>query len=152
MSENARTYPAFPIPAVGAIILDNDDVLLIQRGQAPAKGRWTIPGGVVEVGESPEEALVREIQEECHLEIIVQGIVEVINRIVQDEQGKIKYHYIILDYLAQCQSARSCHAFPLKPDSDVMNVCWVPLENLAQYDITEGLIEVINAAVKIKKG
>lgn len=150
MSDNARTYPAFPIPAVGAIILDEEHVLLIQRGQAPAKGKWTIPGGVVEPGESPEDALIREIREECHLEITIQSIVQIINRVMRDEQGKIKYHYIILDYLAHCQAGQSCHEFPAKPGSDVMNALWVPLKNIANYDVTEGLIDVINAAVELQ--
>ncbi len=151
MSGNTRTYPAFPIPAVGAIILGNDEVLLIQRGQAPARGKWTIPGGVVELGESPEEALIREIQEECHLDIHIQGIVEIFNRVVWDEQGNIMYHYIILDYLVHCGTVKACHEFPAAPDSDVMDLRWVPLKDITNYDVTEGLVDVINAAVELQK-
>lgn len=150
MSDNARTYPTFPIPAVGAVILDDDYVLLVQRGQAPAKGQWTIPGGVVELGESPEDALIREIQEECHLDIRIQGIIEVIDKVVRDEQGNIVYHYIILDYFAHCRSVRTSHELPAKPGSDVMNARWVALKEIRDYDISDGLVDVIHAAVTMQ--
>ena len=77
-----RTYPTFPIPSVGAVILKNDHILLIQRGQAPAKGKWTLPGGVVELGEAPEEALIREVKEECNLIITVVGVLDVVNKVL----------------------------------------------------------------------
>ena len=148
---NTRTYPTFPIPSVGAVILKDDHILLIQRGQAPAKGKWTLPGGVVELGESPEDALIREIKEECHLDIRVQKVVKVINRIIRDDQKNIIYHYIILDYLAHCQSEKSCQELPLQPGSDVMNVRWVPLKDIASYDVTDGLLEFIYDAVAMQK-
>ena len=150
MSGKTRTYPIFPIPAVGAIVLEEECVLLIQRGQAPSKGKWTLPGGVVELGESPENALIREIQEECNLDITIQGIVQVINKVFRDEQGKIIYHYVILDYLASCNAPMGCHDVPLHPRSDVMNVRWVPLEILQEYDLTEGVIDVIHAAMTMQ--
>jgi len=84
--EHTRVYPTFPIPAVGAVVLHDDTVLLIQRGQAPAKGKWTLPGGVIEVGESPEESLLREVEEECQVNIHIhvkhnpaQQLVEITN-------------------------------------------------------------------------
>ena len=76
MTTHSRTYPAFPIPAVGAVILAQEHILLIQRGQPPAIGQWTLPGGVVEVGESPEEAIIREVREECSVEISVLSLIE----------------------------------------------------------------------------
>ena len=152
MSENARTYPTYPIPAVGALILNAEHILLVQRGQAPAKGKWTLPGGVVELGESPEDALIREIKEECHLDITIQGIVKVINKIIRDDQENIMYHYVILDYLAHCQSEQSWHELSPQPGSDVMNVRWVPLKDIASsYDVTEGLLEVIHDAIVMQK-
>jgi mutator protein MutT len=151
MTKDTRIYPAFPIPAVGAIILNDGHVLLIQRGQAPAKGKWTLPGGVIEVGESPENALIREIQEECALDITIQGIVKVINKVFRDDQGKIMYHYVILDYLASCQSKNLCHELPIQARSDVINVRWVPVHDLSCYDTTEGLLDIIHAAIALQK-
>jgi ADP-ribose pyrophosphatase YjhB (NUDIX family) len=170
MTTHSRTYPAFPIPAVGAVILAQEHILLIQRGQPPALGQWTLPGGVVEVGESPEEAIIREVREECSVEISVLSVLEVINRIVRDDHHNIKYHYIIIDYLAHCQaSGSSAHEVPPKgkgadgfqrnPEevslpaiastsgADVMDVCWVPFQDLPQYDVTEGLLPVIRAGI-----
>ncbi len=149
MTRSTRTYPAYPLPAVGAIIVEDEHVLLIRRGNAPAKGKWTIPGGVVEVGETPENALVREIMEECHLDIQVADLVEVSNKIVRDEHGNVKYHYIILDYLARCHAMTPCHERPVHAGSDVSDVCWVPVHELMTYDLTEGLSGVINAAMAL---
>jgi ADP-ribose pyrophosphatase YjhB (NUDIX family) len=151
MSENARTYPKFPIPAVGAIILNGNHVLLIQRGQAPSKDKWTLPGGVVELGETPEEALIREIREECHLDIQLQGIAKVVNRVIKDENGQIKYHYLILDYLAYCQTEQLCSESSLQAGSDVKDARWIPLEEIVSYDVTEGLRDVIYDVVKRRK-
>lgn len=148
---HTRTYPKFPIPAVGAIVLQRDQVLLIQRGQAPSKGKWTLPGGVIEVGESPEEALVREIDEECQVKIRTQDIVEVISKVLYDNQGKIQYHYIILDYLACCQSDDECQVKPVQAGSDVMNARWVPVHELEHYDTTDGVIDVIHKAIALRE-
>jgi ADP-ribose pyrophosphatase YjhB (NUDIX family) len=146
MAADARTYPTFPIPAVGAIILDNDHVLLVQRGQAPAKGKWTLPGGVIEVGESPQDALIREIREECQLDVVIQPIVDIISKVIRDEQGKILYHYLILDYLATCPAGQSWKTMPPRPGSDVADVRWIPVKNLPEYPLTEGLAAVIAQA------
>lgn len=164
MTTQSRTYPAFPIPAVGAVILTQEHILLIQRGQPPALGQWTLPGGVVEVGESPEEAIIREVREECSLDITVLSVIEVINRVVHDAQHKIKYHYVIIDYLARCQA--SAHGAPSRdfqkkpeevslpdiastPGADVMDVRWVPFQDLPQYDVTEGLLPIVRAGIAI---
>jgi 8-oxo-dGTP diphosphatase len=151
MSANERTYPTFPIPAVGAVILNDHHVLLIQRGQAPAKGKWTLPGGVIELGESPEEALIREVEEECSLIITVVGIIDAVNRVIRDDHNVIKYHYVILDYLARCQPAESWHEASLQPGTDVMNVRWVPLPEVSRYDLTDGLLKIIHAGIAMEK-
>ncbi|GAK60950.1 NUDIX hydrolase [Candidatus Vecturithrix granuli] len=131
-------------------MLHRDQVLLIQRGQAPSKGKWTLPGGVIEVGESPEEALVREIKEECQVKICVQEIVEVVNRVLYDDQRKVLYHYVILDYLAYCQSDDDCQAKSVQAGSDVMNARWVSVHELEDYDTTDGVIDVIHKAIAFR--
>jgi 8-oxo-dGTP diphosphatase len=148
---NTRTYPTFPIPSVGAVILKDDHILLIQRGQAPAKGKWTLPGGVVELGESPEEALIREVQEECNLRITVIGVIDVVNKVIRDDHNAIKYHYVIIDYLVRCQTNEPLNQISLQPGTDVTDVRWIPLQELTQYDLTEGLLRIIRAGIAMQK-
>ncbi len=144
MAEQTRTYPAFPIPAVGAIALSEGRVLLIQRGQPPAQGKWTLPGGAIEVGESPEEALIREIREECQLDIRPTRVVEIVNKVIRDDEGKVLYHYLIIDYLVECRELE------IQPTSDAADARWVRLEELGNYDLTEGVADVIHKAVKMR--
>ena len=146
MAEQRRTYPAFPIPAVGAIALSEGRVLLIQRGKPPAQGQWTLPGGAIEVGESPEEALIREIQEECQLEIRPLRVAEIVNRVVRDDAGKVLYHYLIIDYLVTCRDSRPWRELAIAPTSDAADARWVRLDELEQYDLTEGVADVIRCA------
>jgi len=140
-----RLYPKLPVPAVGAIIFHGDNILLIQRGRMPNIGKWTLPGGVVELGESPLEALNREVLEECGIAIEVEEVVDVINRVIRDEAGRVQYHYVIIDYTASYKEGT------LKPDSDITDARWVPLEEVEQYDLTEGLVAVIEKAVMKRK-
>ena len=151
MSANGRTYPTFPIPSVGAVILKDDHILLTQRGQAPAKGKWTLPGGVVELGESPEEALIREVKEECSLSITVIGVIDVVNKVIRDDRYAIKYHYVIIDYLARCQTDESLSQASSQPGTDVTEVRWIPLQEGTQYDLTEGLLRIIRAGVAMQE-
>ena len=83
---------------MGAVILDGDRVLLVQRGQEPLKGEWSLPGGAVELGETLEEALVREVREETSLDVAVGPVVEVFDSIRRDARGRAEYHYVIIDY------------------------------------------------------
>lgn len=137
----------FPIPAVGAVIVNQDHVVLVQRGQPPAQGQWTLPGGVVELGESPAEAIRREVCEECHLKIAALDIIDVVNRVVRDEQQAIQYHYVIIDYLACCLEESVSPTAPLQPGTDVTDVQWVRFSDLARYDVTEGLLSIIQAGI-----
>jgi 8-oxo-dGTP diphosphatase len=93
-----RTFPDRPWLGVGGLIFKNDQVLLIKRGREPGIGLWSIPGGMVEVGETIEIALQREIQEETGLKVEVQDLVKIFERIIPDGEGRIQYHYVVLDY------------------------------------------------------
>lgn len=101
-----REYPDAPIAGVGAVIVAEDGhgvqrVLLIRRGQEPLKGEWSLPGGAVELGETLEEAVRREVLEETGLAVDPVGIVEAFDRISRDESGRVRYHYILVDFLCR---------------------------------------------------
>lgn len=135
------------------MIVEQQHVLLIQRGQPPSEGLWTVPGGVIELGESPEEAVIREVFEECAVEVRVLGILAVVNRIVRDDAGVVKYHYVILDYVARCCHLGPGQALPdviARAGTDVRAARWVPLEELSHYDVTEGLGAFIQAGIAMQ--
>lgn len=93
-----REFPLAPLIGVGAVIVHEGRVLLVQRGHEPMKGRWTIPGGLIDVGEALTEAVVRETREETGLEVEPIELVELLDRIHR-EDGRVRYHYVIADYL-----------------------------------------------------
>lgn len=126
-----REYPAAPIVAVGAVILDGDRILLIRRDREPARGRWTFPGGAVELGESLDEAVRREALEETGLQVAVGEVATVIDRVERDDDGGVRYHYVIVDYFA-CPLGGA-----LQPASDVSDARWVGLEELDGLEMTE---------------
>ena len=94
-----REFPIRPIVCVGAIIIKEDEVLLIKRGTAPSIGNWSIPGGGVELGESLEDACHREVQEETGLEIQIIEQCAVLDRIIKDSINRVQFHYVLIDYL-----------------------------------------------------
>jgi 8-oxo-dGTP diphosphatase len=124
-----RLYPTQPVVGVGAIILREDKILLEQRGNEPARGQWTIPGGVVEVGESLEAAALREIFEETGLNGEIVGLIDVVDQVHRDKEGKIEYHYVIIDYIVKATGEP-------KPASDAAALKWVPLSEVEGYDLT----------------
>ena len=141
-----REYPESPIVGVGGVIFDGDSVLLAKRGQEPAKGTWSLPGGAVELGEKVIDALKREIREEIGIEIQVGGLIRVLDRIIQDEERRIRYHYVIVDYWGWKTSGEP------KPGSDTSDICFVPLEEIQKKDIHREVQETILMAAKLREG
>ena len=132
-----RRYPDGPVVAVGGIVVKDGRVLLIRRGKEPSYGLWSIPGGAVNLGEELREATRREVREECGIEIDVTGMIEVLDRVVPDSDGRIQYHYVLIDYLARWASGDPA------PSSDVLEVRWVAPDDLSQYEMTRGTADVI---------
>jgi ADP-ribose pyrophosphatase YjhB (NUDIX family) len=138
-----RKYPDRPIVAVGAVILDGDRVLLVRRGQEPLKGEWSLPGGVVELGETLEAALTREVREETSLDVVVGPVVEVLDSIRRDAGGRAEYHYIIVDYACRVRGGTSIAA---SRGTDAADVRWVAVADLEHYGVTTTAIAVIRKA------
>ena len=132
-----RTYPQAPVCAVGAIVFRGDAVLLIQRGKPPAQGKWSIPGGAVRLGETLEDAVIRELREEVKLEVRPVGVGKVIDRIYTDSEGKIAYHYVIIDYVCEAGTGQP------QAGSDASDAGFFEVEKLDGMDMTEGTAEVI---------
>jgi 8-oxo-dGTP diphosphatase len=130
---------ASPAVGVGAVIVHEGRVVLIQRGKEPLKGRWVIPGGTVELGESLQEAVVREVQEETGLVVQPGEVVLVFDRILKVE-GEIRYHYVIVDY--RCAYVKGT----LRAGSDAMAAAWVLPEDLRAYDVPEQALRLIEQA------
>ena len=126
-----RRYPKRPVVGVGAVIIDRYRILLEKRKNEPSKGKWSVPGGLVELGESVEEAVVREVQEETGLEVDEPRLVDVVNYVSLGEKGAVIYHYVILDYLVAVRSGK------VKAASDADALRWVPFNEVEEYDLTE---------------
>ena len=139
-----REYPAQPIVGVGGVVVHRDRVLLVLRAREPLKGRWSIPGGMVELGEDLESAVARELKEETGLRVEPLKVVEVFDRI-QRTGRRVRFHFVIVDYLCRLKGGR------IKPDSDVLDACWVAPGDLSRYDLTEKAREVISQAFRLAR-
>ena len=126
-----RLYPEAPIVGIGAVIVKDNKVLLIKRAGEPGRGLWSIPGGLVELGEKIKDAVRREVKEETGLEVKVNEIADVTEIITRDEEGKVKYHFVIVDFFAEPLKGE------LKPSSDALEAKWVEFEDLRKYHLTE---------------
>jgi 8-oxo-dGTP diphosphatase len=142
----SREYPDRPFVGVGAVVLDGDRVLLVRRGGQPSSGKWSLPGGLVEVGETTHHATEREVMEECGIRIRLAGIAGVLDRVVRDADGRVRYHYVLVDYLAYPEDGTLCAG------SDAADARWVPVADVAGYDVTDGLVEMIERALALSRG
>lgn len=127
-----------PIVGVGAIVVDGDRVLLVKRKNPPLQGRWSLPGGRVELGETLVEAVRREIREECCLDVSVGPLVEVVDRIHRDQAGTVEHHFVLADYLCHARAPETAAA-----DSDAADLRWARQEELHDLGVADPTIEVI---------
>jgi len=139
LSANGRRYPARPVLGVGALILEEGRVLLVERGREPLAGYWSLPGGAVETGERLEDALVREVWEETGLHVRVDSIATVFERIMPDGAGACEYHYVLVDFYCTVTGGER------RAGDDSAQVEWFPVGSLATLRMTEGTREVIEA-------
>ena len=127
-SQSDRLYPARPLAGVGAVVWNNGRVLLERRGQPPAQDSWTLPGGLIEVGETVEEALAREVREECGIEIRLGPILGLFQPILRGADGRVRYHFVVIDFLAFYMDGS------LRQGDDAAEVRWVAPRNLTNMD------------------
>lgn len=136
--------PGHPQVGVGGVVVADGRVLLIRRGKAPLLGRWSIPGGTVESGETLEQALVREMAEETGLDVVPVQLLTVFDRI--DREGdRVVFHYVIVDYLCRCLSAPAT----ARAGSDALEVRWVGAEALEPLNLTTKALEVVREAFRL---
>lgn len=145
-SRISREYPDHPRVGVGTVVLDGDRVLLVKRGRPPALGKWSVPGGLVDLGETTAEAARREVREECGIGVRLVGIAGVVDRVIRDDSGRVRYHYVLVDYAAHPEGGA------LQAGDDAAEVRWVPVAEVARYDATDGLIDMIDRAAAISRG
>ncbi len=140
MSWKKREYPDRPYVGVGVIVFRDQEVLLVKRNKEPNKDQWSIPGGRQIIGETAEEAGQRELLEETGVKVDQLLLVDVVDAIIPDIEGKIKYHYTLVDYMGQWQSGES------RPGDDAKEVSWVHLNELSSYSLLEKTMNIIQKA------
>lgn len=136
-----RRYPPRPVVGVGGVIIDDGRVVLIRRKYEPLAGQWSLPGGTLELGESLEAGVAREMREETGLEVEVGAVVDVFDRILLDAERRVQYHFVLVDYL--CRPVGGV----LQAGSDVDDAVWVRPEALTEYHITPKATSVIVRAL-----
>jgi len=137
-----RKYPKNALVGVGGVVIDRDRALLIRRGHEPLKGEWSIPGGMLELGEELAAGVRRELKEETGLDVEPLECILVFDRILRKGE-RVKYHYVIVDYLCRKKRGR------LRPDSDVIDARWVRRNDLPQYHLTDLATKVILRAFEM---
>jgi ADP-ribose pyrophosphatase YjhB (NUDIX family) len=144
---SSREYPERPVVGIGGVIIDQGRALLIRRGSEPLRGEWSIPGGTLELGETLEEGVARELLEETGIKVRVIDLIEVFDRIYGDDgtiaartEKKPRFHYVIVDYLCERISGEP------RAGSDVTSVAFAREEELGKYHLTETATRILEKA------
>ncbi|HVI09202.1 MAG TPA: NUDIX hydrolase [Candidatus Binatia bacterium] len=132
-----REFPQVPLVGVGAVIIEGDRVLLVKRAHPPLEAQWSIPGGVLEVGELVREAAVREAREETGLTVEPVELLGVYDRVLRNAEQRVQYHYVLIDFLCRRLAGE------LSAASDAADVCWFTRDELPELNLAEDTLEVI---------
>lgn len=138
-----RDYPKKPMIGVGVVVLKGDYVLLIKRGKPPRVGEWSLPGGLQEIGETVREAACREVKEETNVDIVLGDILDAIDVIRPDDDGRIKTHYTLVDFMAVWQSGE-----PIGGD-DAMHAEFIPVADIDSMGMWDETVRIIKQAVAL---
>ena len=137
--------PARPVLGAAAVVIHDGRLVLIRRGKAPSAGEWSIPGGAVELGESVEAALRREVREETGLEIAVGRFLEVFERVERDDDGVVRFHFVVLDYAATVVGGT------LRAGDDAADVVLADPDDLDRYALADTVRRVISSAIRSRR-
>ena len=143
---SGREYPDYPRLGVGIVTVRGEEVLLVQRLREPLQGYWTFPGGVVELGEDLRAAARREMREETGLEVEVGEIADVYERVDRDPDGRVRYHYVVVDFVARLREGSNPE--PCAAD-DACNARWIRCREIGDYLITPGVERVLHRAQEV---
>ena len=138
-------YPESPVAGVGVVVFKEGRILLIKRGKEPNKGKWSIPGGGIELGETIYDAARRETREECSIEIEIERVLDTADNIIRDGEGRIKYHYTIIDLISRYKGGE------IKAQSDAEECGWFTTEEAAGLDMTPMLRAMLERQGIIKR-
>lgn len=137
---DVREYPSRPFVGVGVVVIKGESALLIRRGKPPKAGEWSLPGGSQNVGETVRETAAREVREETGVEIKEPHFLEVIDAIIPDADGRVQYHYTLIDFAALWAGGEAEAA------DDAEHAEWVPLDKIDEIELWEKTKEVIKKA------
>ena len=132
-----RLYPKQPVVGVGAVIICDGKILLEKRKNDPGKGKWSIPGGLVELGENTEQTVIREVKEETGLKVEKPEHIDIVDNIIRDQNGEIEYHFVIIDYFVKLKGGK------VKAMSDAEELRWVTFDEVEKYDLTRTFREFV---------
>jgi 8-oxo-dGTP diphosphatase len=138
-----RDYPERPIIGVGAVIVDGRRVLLVRRASEPLKGEWSVPGGMLELGEKLRDGVCRETLEETALQVEVGEVLDVFDSIFTDDDGRTQYHYVLIDFLCRPISGEATAG------SDVSAVRWVSEEDLPAMNLRPSIEQVVRKGLML---
>lgn len=141
-----REYPTAPVVGLGAVVWRDDKVLMIKRGQPPRAGIWSLPGGGQDLGETVEQGIRRELREETGVEVELLGLVAVIDSVQRDAEGRVLYHYTIVDYAARWASG------DVVAGDDAADAAWFSLDELAGLHLWEETMRVIELSRRFLNG